>query len=203
MRTPQRRFELIRRYVLGVSLVAPLFFAQVAQSQAYLVQTNVNGDATGILGMSVPGETQLFNMDFVFGSHAGIFGITNGVFANAAALRDATITELNTTTATNGLFPPVIFDPSSSFTVSSFFRIPLSSDLVSYVNYVEGLCTLTAGACSTFYAPGPSFAITVNANTLWAVPTAVVPLPAALPLFGSALAMLGIVGWRRKRRGAA
>ncbi len=30
-----------------------------------------------------------------------------------------------------------------------------------------------------------------------------VPLPAALPLFGSALAMLGIVGWRRKRRPAA
>ena len=30
-----------------------------------------------------------------------------------------------------------------------------------------------------------------------------VPLPAALPLFGSALAMLGIVGWRRKRRAAA
>ncbi len=26
-----------------------------------------------------------------------------------------------------------------------------------------------------------------------------VPLPAALPLFGSALAMLGIVGWRRRR----
>ena len=30
-----------------------------------------------------------------------------------------------------------------------------------------------------------------------------VPLPAALPLFGSALAALGIVGWRRKRRGNA
>ena len=29
---------------------------------------------------------------------------------------------------------------------------------------------------------------------------AAVPLPAALPLFGSALAMLGIVGWRRRRQ---
>ncbi len=34
-------------------------------------------------------------------------------------------------------------------------------------------------------------------------PVSAVPLPAALPLFGSALAMLGIVGWRRKRRAAA
>ena len=30
-----------------------------------------------------------------------------------------------------------------------------------------------------------------------------VPLPAALPLFGSALAMLGIVGWRRRRQAGA
>lgn len=43
-------------------------------------------------------------------------------------------------------------------------------------------------------------------STGWKTSAAVVsavPLPAALPLFGSALAMLGIVGWRRKRRAAA
>ncbi len=34
-------------------------------------------------------------------------------------------------------------------------------------------------------------------------PISPVPLPAALPLFGSALALLGMVGWRRKRRAAA
>lgn len=32
---------------------------------------------------------------------------------------------------------------------------------------------------------------------------AVVPLPAALPLFGTGLAMLGFFGWRRKRKAAA
>jgi hypothetical protein len=32
---------------------------------------------------------------------------------------------------------------------------------------------------------------------------ALVPLPAALPLFGGALAMLGIVGWRKKRKPSA
>ena len=30
-----------------------------------------------------------------------------------------------------------------------------------------------------------------------------VPLPAALPLFGTGLAILGFVGWRRKRAAAA
>ena len=28
------------------------------------------------------------------------------------------------------------------------------------------------------------------------------PLPAALPLFGSALGMMGLIGWRRKRKNA-
>ena len=31
----------------------------------------------------------------------------------------------------------------------------------------------------------------------------VVPLPAALPLFGTGLAIMGFIGWRRKRRMAA
>ncbi len=34
-------------------------------------------------------------------------------------------------------------------------------------------------------------------------PITPVPLPAALPLFGSALARLGVIGWRRKKRAAA
>lgn len=33
--------------------------------------------------------------------------------------------------------------------------------------------------------------------------TSVVPLPAALPLLGSALALLGLLGWRKKRAAAA
>ena len=33
--------------------------------------------------------------------------------------------------------------------------------------------------------------------------TSVVPLPAALPMFGTGLALMGFIGWRRKRRGTA
>jgi len=35
------------------------------------------------------------------------------------------------------------------------------------------------------------------------IPVSPVPLPAALPLFASGLGALGLLGWRRKRKGAA
>lgn len=40
----------------------------------------------------------------------------------------------------------------------------------------------------------------VAAFRLNAPPTSVVPLPAALPLYGSGLAILGFISWRRKRK---
>lgn len=39
-------------------------------------------------------------------------------------------------------------------------------------------------------------------SNIYAFNTSVVPLPAALPLYGSALAVLGLIGWRRKRMAA-
>ena len=38
----------------------------------------------------------------------------------------------------------------------------------------------------------------------WAIPTvSAIPLPAALPLFGTGLALLGFMGWRKKRKANA
>jgi hypothetical protein len=40
-------------------------------------------------------------------------------------------------------------------------------------------------------------------NIDFTAPLAVVPLPAALPLYGTGLALMGFIGWRRKQRKAA
>ncbi len=53
----QRRFALIRRYVLGVLLLVPLFLAQGAPPQAAMVQPNGSGSATGVLGLSASART--------------------------------------------------------------------------------------------------------------------------------------------------
>jgi len=38
---------------------------------------------------------------------------------------------------------------------------------------------------------------------LWTYEVSLVPLPGALPLFASALGVMGLLGWRRKRKHAA
>ena len=58
-----------------------------------------------------------------------------------------------------------------------------------------------------FLYPGPisSFSISGLPNdtsNVYAYNTSPVPLPAALPLYGSALAVLALIGWRRKRMAA-
>ena len=54
----QRRFALIRRYVLGVSLVVPLFFAQRTRHHAAMVRP----DGCGVNGIAGPhGDSQTYN----------------------------------------------------------------------------------------------------------------------------------------------
>ncbi len=48
-----------------------------------------------------------------------------------------------------------------------------------------------------------SFILRESDEEIYVASVHVVPLPAALPVFGSALAMLGIVGWRRRRQAGA
>ncbi|WP_169566545.1 hypothetical protein [Sneathiella limimaris] len=53
-----------------------------------------------------------------------------------------------------------------------------------------------------FLAPthNPGDELGVNDFSLAAISVSTVPLPAALPLYGSALAVLGFLGWRRKQK---
>ncbi|WP_025897456.1 hypothetical protein [Sneathiella glossodoripedis] len=51
-----------------------------------------------------------------------------------------------------------------------------------------------------FTAPGISPGDNLGRNDYAVAAVSVVPLPAALPLYGTALAVLGFMGWRRKRK---
>jgi hypothetical protein len=68
---------------------------------------------------------------------------------------------------------------------------PLSSaiSLLAAVQYGYRLCTTTSCTTLTNYSA--------------AFEPSVVPLPAALPLFATGLAGLGLLGWRRKRKASA
>jgi hypothetical protein len=67
------------------------------------------------------------------------------------------------------------------------------SDLDPYLQQVNG--SFATGVVTTFAADHLEFPPDItNATT---------PLPAALPLFATGLGALGLLGWRRKRKGAA
>ncbi len=204
MRTPQRRFALIRRYVLGVLLLVPLLFAQGAQPQAAVVNFDGSGDVTSIDGLMVDGQT--FDILFVLGTYNTVLG--PALFPNAAAIRDAIQIELNPT----GPLSAVIDAPNLAVALafSNLFAIP--SQISSALSFGSPFGVDTFGSqrvevgegffTPERWVPFDSFRGFTESNVSWAVPTLIssVPLPAALPLFGSALAMLGIVGWRRRRQ---
>jgi len=82
-------------------------------------------------------------------------------------------------------------------------------DVISDISFafgeVTGLRGTATGQAPGFvplnnWALGTSFNPTIFNFDTNAAPLSVVPLPAALPLYGTGLAILGFIGWRRQRR---
>ena len=163
--------------------------------------------ATGITGLSVGADT--FDVTFPQGFYSTVFP-DGDVFSFAGALVPAITDALNLagnpllSTAAGGLFPFIFAVP--------YAHVVDSLNILAY----SGSCGFSGSIfigfpCGTPWAPDVdaggdlvTIILPSSTSTFWANPTlAPVPLPAALPLFGSALAMLGIFGWRRKRRAAA
>lgn len=196
----QRRFSLMRRYILGVLILVPLVFAPGAQPKAALV-TDGSGLVTDITSLSVDGF--LYDISFESDTYNALFG---GVFfANAGNF----VTEINAVFNVLNPLTPLINSGSGA---ENAYLVPEGIGPVPgvFILAPRGRCTLLALGgllCSSTsaWSGGTTLVPGVDQVLTYAVPTLVsaVPLPAALPLFGSALAMLGIVGWRRKRRAAA
>ena len=186
----------IRRYVLGALALVPLVFAQGAQPQAALV-TDVDGLVTDITSLSVDGL--LYDIAFESGTYNALFG---GVFfANA----DSFVTAINAVFNALNPLAPIINTGSGA---ENAYVVPFGPNGAAFILAPRGRCAIVAGLhCleSSAWSGGTTLVPGVDLVITYAVPTLVsaVPLPAALPLFGSTLAMLGIVGWRRKRMPAA
>ena len=170
-----------------------LVFAQGAQ--AALV-TDVDGLVTDITSLSVDGL--LYNIAFESGTYNALFG--NVFFANA----DSFVTAINAVFNALNPLAPLINTGSGA---ENAYLVPFGPNGAVFILAPRGRCTIVAlGGLSCLstsdWSGGTTLVPGVDLVTTYAVPN-LVPLPAALPLFGSVLAMLGIVGWRRKRIPAA
>ena len=195
MRTLQRRFALIRRHVLGVSLLVPLFFAQGTQPQAALVQFDYSGLDSDT---SAYGSFTIDDVLFDGSSNQSIPQSNLLSFSFSVTNTDLGITGTWDIADMSGfLASSIIFDSTGIPDVvgASGTAAGGPSGLLSFVG-TGGISSVSYGDIMSDYGYwGANFDL-INGPSP-------VPLPAALPLFGSALAMLGIVGWRRKRRAAA
>ncbi|OUR75565.1 hypothetical protein A9Q83_17270 [Alphaproteobacteria bacterium 46_93_T64] len=81
------------------------------------------------------------------------------------------------------ILTPYYFLSPNQVRVSAAHNSSTTLDLIDSATY--GIWDTTLGRANTVYAK-------------WTTVTAV-PLPAALPLYGTALGLLGFIGWRRKR----
>ncbi len=199
MRTLQRRFALIRRYVLGVLLVVPLVFAPGPQPQAATLVTDGSGLVTDITSLSVDGL--FYDIAFERSTYNLLFG---GVFfANAQNF----VTEINAVFNPLNPLTPLINSGSGA---ENAYLVPFGPNGADFILAPRGRCTIVAldglhCLATSSWSGGTTLVPGVDQVLTYAVPTllSAVPLPAALPLFGSTLAMSGIVGWRRKRMPAA
>ena len=100
-----------------------------------------------------------------------------------------------TTTGGIGSLPVPTFSGNQTFSFLGILLAP-GEGLITSVRIVTG--TTALGPSET-----PSVDLVVMDDFLYAEPRAVVPVPAALPLFATGLGALGLIGWWRKRKAQA
>jgi hypothetical protein len=138
----------------------------------------VNGEIDGLLDDATSSATHVI----VYSST----GTTNlGLPAPFDAVTDATLIPQNTFTVAGGIITSFAFNGQSGDWYLCF-----------------GLCSPPAFLQTLIAGPHVDDLIADSRGVSFSA-VADTPLPAALPLFASGLGALGLLGWRRKRKGAA
>ena len=204
-------YAKIRRDLFVALLSAPLFFAQATSSstaatidfESFADIQNINGVNLGGVTVTNPsGNVEIYDNRFGVGSRSGTKAI--GSFTSSSSLNPMIFT-FDVATDFIELFAGDGGGDTDSWSLEIFdavvggnsLGILFSGDFTGnpYVGLAFNIAgILRAEANWTGTVAGIGFDdLSFNA----------VPLPAALPLFGTALAGMGLLGWRRKRKAAA
>jgi len=161
-----------------------------------IIEEAVTGTASG----SYNDDTGAINYSFSLQSGKTVTGVGN---INFNVAPDASLGTITTTFSSAVL--------GSTQFVIEYFKHTYAGAANSFDNVLPGLFITLWGAEGT---PSGSGFFDTNTTTLGSdlrfalqedpnQNISVVPLPAALPLYGTGLAIMGFIGWRRKRKAVA
>lgn len=184
--------------VAAAGILAGTMAFGVGEAQATIYTWTVNANFADNFGMS--GDTGVLTGGFKFDD----FGDANP--------NDGSFFDVNLMLTGTGIFANNIFAPVSvPFSSTSILTVPANSGpgsiVLDAIPSVLGFGFAFNGGNSADIFGVTLFPGVIESETegLQFVSTApaVVPVPAALPLFGTGLAIMGFLGWRRKSKAAA
>lgn len=211
------------RTVLSIVVAGVLTGSAIGTASAIVFEKDFNASGDNLL--TVDSTTGLEWLDLTATLGQNYFDVLAGSFVTSSNFRYATQAEVATLFESFAI--PAPFNTSGSgalFTADKLAPVSLALTLMGQmfgVGFQQGLYdqgttlgftllrtnndngTPTAAKATLFQGTG--LAKTHNFNGYvgigsYLVRASVVPVPAALPLFGTGLAVLGLIGWRRKRK---
>jgi len=196
--------------VVGLGVMFTALSVMTTAPRAATLIVDSNGQLTGATGLFFGVALPLFDVSFVEGTCAQVFGTCDSSGFDFASSADAVVagSALRTQVFNNSPFD----DPENTFgctdlalcTVYIPFGLGTASDLLSTIVQNRG-----SGLSTIVFSP---FGLAISADlsndpeavfAKFTPSVSVVPLPAALPLFGTGLGFIGFVGWMRRRKLAA
>lgn len=180
-------YDGVKTYIFDPALSNP-----PANRSLWNFEWSINSDVDGNSGFNLDALTYMLSIDFdpTAANNGIFFDPINLLFADHAIGDNWTGNGAGTEAANAGDYATLIANNNvaqNSWNLGFFLPNPLLSQL-------SGIYTIALEAF---------FGRDAIASTSIDIIVAPVPLPAAFPLFGFGLAILGFFGWRRKRLAAA